>query len=93
MVNEPPPLWEHQIKALELGKKYPDVALLMDMGVGKSRTALEILRYRMNENRRILRTLIVGPSAVVYNWRDEIKKYTKIPLDKVFVLQGSIANR
>ena len=88
-----PPLWAHQVQGIELGKKHPDCALLFEMGTGKTRTALEILRARMNENKKILRTLIVGPSAVVYNWRDEIKKYTGIPLEKVFVLQGSIADR
>jgi len=88
-----PPLWQHQLSGIELGKKNPDCALLFEMGTGKTRTALEILRARINENKKILRTLIVGPSAVVYNWREEIKKYTKIPIEKVFVLQGSIANR
>jgi SNF2 family DNA or RNA helicase len=88
-----PPLWEHQKQGIELGKKCPDLALLFEMGTGKTRTALEVLRARMNENRKILRTLIVGPSAVVYNWRDEIQKYTKIPLDKVFVLQGALTDR
>ena len=93
MVKEPPPLWAHQIRAIDLGKKEPFVALLMDMGVGKSRTALEILRARMNENKKILRTLIVGPAAVLYNWRNEIQMYTKIPLEKVFVLNGPVADR
>lgn len=90
---EVPALWKHQIEAIELGKKTPDIALLMDLGVGKTRTALEILRARMNENKKILRTLIVGPSAVLYNWKNEIEKYTKIPLEKVFVLDGTISNR
>lgn len=91
--KEIPPLWKHQVEAIELGKKTPDIALLMDMGVGKTRTALEVLRYRMNENKKILRTLIIGPSAVLENWKNEIAKYTKIPLDKVFVLNQSLAQR
>lgn len=88
-----PELWAHQKNALELGKKEPDLALLFDMGTGKTRTALEILRFRMNENKRILRTLIIGPTGVLFNWRNEIAKYTKIPLDKVFVLNGAINDR
>jgi len=88
-----PPLWEHQKQGIELGKKNPDLALLFQMGTGKTRTALEILRARMNENKKILRTLIVGPVAVLYNWRNEIQQYTKIPLEKVFVLNGSLADR
>lgn len=92
-MEEAIPLWDHQKKGIELGKKFPDVALLFEPGCGKTRTALEILRYRCNENRRILRTLIVGPTAVLYNWRNEIQKYTKIPMDKVFVLTGHLDTR
>ena len=90
---ETPPLWKHQLEGIELGKRHPDCALLFEMGTGKTRTALEILRARMNENKKILRTLIIGPAAVLYNWRNEIEKYTRIPLDKVFVLDGSVAER
>ena len=90
---ETPPLWKHQLEGIEMGKRNPDCALLFEMGTGKTRTALEILRARMNENKKILRTLIIGPAAVLYNWRNEIEKYTKIPLEKVFVLDGSVADR
>lgn len=88
-----PPLWKHQKEGIKLGTSHPDCALLFDMGTGKTRTALEILRARMNENKKILRTLIIGPSAVLFNWKNEIEKYTKIPLNKVFVLNQSIAQR
>ena len=88
-----PPLWKHQLDGIDLGKKHPDCALLFEMGTGKTRTALEILRARMNENKKILRTLIIGPAAVLHNWKLEIEKYTKIPLEKVFVLDGSLADR
>lgn len=88
-----PTLWKHQIEGIEMGKKHPDCALLFEMGTGKTRTALEILRARMNENKKILRTLIIGPSAVLYNWRNEIAMYTKIPLEKVFVLNGPLLER
>lgn len=87
------PLWKHQLEGIEMGKRNPDCALLFEMGTGKTRTALEILRARMNENKKILRTLIIGPAAVLYNWRNEIEKYTRIPLEKVFVLDGSVADR
>lgn len=90
---ELPQLWKHQLEGIELGKRSPDCALLFEMGTGKTRTALEILRTRMNENKKILRTLIIGPSAVIYNWKNEIQKYTKIPLDKVFVLDGPVKQR
>lgn len=88
-----PPLWKHQLDGIAMGLKNPDCALLFEMGTGKTRTTLEILRARMNENKKILRTLIIGPAAVLQNWKNEIAMYTKIPLDKVFVLNGSVAER
>lgn len=86
-------LWLHQENAVELGKKEPDLALLFSMGTGKTLTALSILRYRINQHQKILRTLIIGPCAVLHNWKSEIEKFTKIPLDKVFVLEGALKQR
>ena len=76
---ELPPLWKHQLDGIELGKKHPDCALLFEMGTGKTRTALEILRARINENKRILRTLIIGPAAVLQNWKNEIFRFAVTP--------------
>jgi SNF2 family DNA or RNA helicase len=88
-----PPPWEHQIRAVELAKKHKDVAFLMGLGVGKTRCAIDALRYRCNENKKILRTLILGPTAVLFSWRNEIARFSNIPMDKVFVLTGPIASR
>jgi len=88
--NSPPLLWKHQEAAIERAKYCENFALFFDLGTGKSRTTLEIIRHHFNSQKKILRTMIIGPSAVVFNWRNEISKYTKIPLEKVYPLTGSL---
>lgn len=93
MVKELPPLWAHQKECIELSKKENDIALFMGMGLGKSRTTVEILRDKYNTNKKILKTLIIAPTSVVPNWKREIAKYSAIPLEKVHLLQGSLKKR
>lgn len=90
---ELPKLWAHQDAAITFAKTNPDVALFYDTGTGKTRTIIEILRYRFNHAKKIQTTLIVCPLIVCENWRSEIKKYSKIPPQKVVVLTGPIKSR
>jgi len=93
MVTEPPKLWDHQEAIIKRAKEHESFALFMDLGTGKSRTAIEIVRHHYNKNKKILRTLILGPSAVTLNWRNEFLKFTKIPSSKIFPLMGSLDKR
>lgn len=86
--EEVPPLWAHQEKAIELALRQRDFALLMQMGTGKTRTLLEILRRRYNQNKRVAKTIIFAPPIVLPNWRAEWLKYTNIPPSDVLVLYG-----
>ena len=90
---EIPKLWSHQENGIKRALEHENFAFFFDLGTGKTRTAIEVMRHRYNSNKRILRTLIIGPCAVVYNWRNEIHKYTKIPHEKVFPLVGSLDSR
>lgn len=87
------PLWSHQVFAVEKARNLENMALLLDPGCGKTRTAITILREKYNTNRRILRTLILGPTAVIQNWKSEIKKFSKIPDSIVFPLTESLVKR
>lgn len=90
---EPPKLWSHQEKAVEIAKDRRSLALFMDMGVGKTRTTIEILRQKFNKHKRHLRVLIVCPSSVIMNWQSEILKFSKITKGRIFPLTGSLAQR
>lgn len=63
-------------------------ALFFEMGTGKTRTELEILRDKFNASGHILRTLIITLPLPIPQWRGEWFEFTKIPKKKVVMLQG-----
>lgn len=46
-----------------------------DMGLGKTVQALSMLRHYHSENNE-LKALVVCPTTLIYNWENEIKKFT-----------------
>ena len=90
-------MWRHQQEAVEFAMQvdplyltyaHPDVALLHEQGVGKTRTMIEILRRRYAASQRVQRTLILCPVIVCENWRKEFAMYSKIPMHDIVVLKG-----
>lgn len=76
------PLWNHQVECIKRAHDKNNFALLFDMGTGKSRTAIEVLRRKYHGEGRLLRTLILAPIAVCENWKREFAMYSKInPVD------------
>lgn len=82
-----PPTWSHQREAAERAKDGKPLALFMDIGVGKTRTQIEILKWHIAEGRR--RILIFAPPVVLGNWKNEILKYSDIPEHWITVLYSS----
>jgi SNF2 family DNA or RNA helicase len=64
-----------QLNALDLSSKIPNMALLADVGTGKTFAMINILRAKYQAKPH-LKTLIFAPSVVLTNWRDEIKKFS-----------------
>lgn len=87
------PLWQHQVEAIRRAQNIDNFALLMDMGTGKTRTAIEILRRKYQQEGRLMRTIIFAPIIVTQNWKDEFLKFSKIPADSIVVLNKSGAKR
>lgn len=81
--------YQHQKEALELSKVSSSLALLWEMGTGKTGAIINILRYKYNQERRILRTLILGPPSVMYNWKDEFGKFSRIKQDEINIVNKS----
>lgn len=93
MTENLPPLWNHQAEAIERAKLVPEFALFFEMGTGKSRTFIEIVRNLYNAERRVARTLILTPKIVVPNWKEEFAKFSKVPQDRIVLLHGTPAQR
>jgi SNF2 family DNA or RNA helicase len=51
------------------------MALLADVGVGKTAEAILLLRYLGLHKIPDMKVLIIGPGVVIYNWKNEIIKY------------------
>jgi len=57
---------------------------------GKTGGVINILRTRYAINKRLMRTLILGPVAVVHNWKKEFLMHApKINQNNIFVCEGS----
>jgi non-specific serine/threonine protein kinase len=46
-----------------------------DMGLGKTVQALSYMQYYKNEHGK-LQSMVVCPTTLIYNWENEIKKFT-----------------
>lgn len=68
-------------------------AFLMEPGTGKTCCTINVLRYHYNINKRIMRTVIFAPVIVLRNWIDEFALWSKIPREKMTVVQGTKAKR
>ncbi len=80
--------WEHQLRGIELARRLRDVALFFEMGTGKTGTLINILREKYAVEKRVMRTLILGPLITVRNWQDEFKLHSKIQAADIVPLVG-----
>lgn len=82
-------LYPHQKEIVEMSKTHQNLALLWEMGTGKTGAVINILREKCNTRKKILSTLILTPQVTLYNWQEEFKKFSKIPEHKVCVMKGT----
>jgi len=73
-----PPLFKHQQDAIAFILFRPDGAgaLYMDMGTGKTRTAIEVFKWRRNEN-PALKMIVIAPLSLLEGaWGPDIKAFS-----------------
>lgn len=71
------PFMQHQIIGFWYCIKLPNIALLYEMGLGKSCIAVNACRYRL-EKGEVSKVLVVCPKNVLYGWQDEITKHSNL---------------
>lgn len=91
-------LWDHQKQAVEKAIRLIEgqlncLALFMEVGTGKTPTAVHILRHIYNKHRAIVPTIIFAPPVVLRNWKREMLAHSKIPPERIFVLSGNGVKR
>jgi SNF2 family DNA or RNA helicase len=69
--------YEWQVKAFRqfVDNELNGFALLADVGTGKTAEAITILRYLSWNLQGDIKILVIGPSVVIHNWKNEIAKY------------------
>jgi len=84
--------YRHQLVAYEKLKNEKFFALFMDMGLGKSKTAIDIAVHKY-EKGQIDAVLVIAPNMVHAQWADEqIPTHCSVPFS-TFVWTASKANR
>jgi len=85
-------LWKHQVKEIEEAKNMDQRLLLWEPGTGKTFTTISIIMDRYAKSGR-MKTLIITPSATLYNWKNEFRLGSDLPEDEVHVIDGTAAKR
>ena len=91
-VKEKIKLWEHQRTGVKKALEQRDFALFFEQGCGKSAATINILRQHYEQNKRLMRTLILGPVVIMENWRREIQAHSNVGT-YVQILSGSEKQR
>jgi SNF2 family DNA or RNA helicase len=81
--------YPHQIDILEKSFQSPNLALFWEMGTGKTLGVINILRYRYAHHKRLLKTLILTPKITLYNWQEEITKFSKLSDQDIVILDNT----
>ena len=86
-------LMPHQKEAVYQSTFKRDLFLAWEMGVGKTPTAINIMRQKYHAEGRIMRTLILAPLIVLKQWKKEIAKFSKISPNAVKILDQPVKKR
>lgn len=80
--------FKHQAETLEAIKDLSYYALFWEMGTGKTKMAIDWIRYKCYQKQQLLSTLVICPNIATDNWLDElgIHSYSK---DQAVILRGS----
>lgn len=84
------PLWKHQADTLDWAAPKSNVALLHEMGVGKTTSAIAWARAKYNQKSKILSTLVISPVATLYNWLEEFERNAPVKVfEQCAIVYGS----
>lgn len=85
--------YEWQRKALEMSESLNHLAILADMGTGKTGGAINVLRTKYNKHKKVMKTLIISPVVTLFNWKREFQIHSSIDDGRVHVLHGTGAKK
>lgn len=84
---------KYQQYAIDFITHNPIVAILLDMGMGKTVITLMAIQFLMYETFEVSKVLVVCPLRVTRTWRDEIEKWEQLKGLTYSVVTGTVAQR
>lgn len=81
--------FKHQEMALKMSRDHDDLALLWEMGTGKTGGMILILRDKYSKYGEIKKTVIFSPIVTLENWRQEIQIHSYVNDCNVYVCNKS----
>lgn len=86
--DDAPAPWHHQAQAFHFARPRDAAALIMEMGTGKSRVAVDLVCQR--EHKRVL---VVCPRKVVRVWPREFRRYQTVDVDVAAPHRGRLGGK
>lgn len=86
-------LMNHQKDIITKSHVADDLFLAWEPGLGKTCATIQILRYKYAKEGKVMRTLILAPSVVLKNWKNEFGLYSKVDKNMIYVLDGPVKKR
>jgi len=81
--------YKHQIAMTEFGLVHPCCAFFSEMGTGKTKACIDLIRNRAIQN-GVKKVLIIAPKSILGNWKREIEINTGNSLNvEIRILDGS----
>jgi len=71
-------LWKHQKEAVEYCQTANHYGLFMEMGTGKTATAINIMRLWFLRRNKVVNSIVFCPPIVVMQWKDEFHNWSKL---------------
>jgi len=68
-----------------MSQRIRNIALFAEMGTGKTKTTIDILRWKYFRN-GIMKTLILSPVVTLHNWKREFARHSDVPQHMITVL-------
>ena len=68
------PPYDHQRRAMAFALNVPRSNLWLDLGLGKTYTAINVARYRWQQG-QVFKVLVLAPVSILRQWAREVKKY------------------
>ena len=84
-----PERFHHELVAFMFGLLLERCGLFMDMGTGKTCSAIDIAAYRTQRG-DVEQSLVLCPTTVLYNWEREVGKFSNLNAE---VLYGPLSDR